>query len=66
ELLWLCHLGVTLFWVADRSPGQERTRRLVDAAVPLVGPMLRVLRLPWGGTALEQVRRALAVAMEQP
>ncbi len=66
DLLWLCHLGVTLFWVADRSPDQERTRRLVDAAVPLVAPMLRVLRLPWGTSALEQVRRALDVAMEQP
>ncbi|RNL60719.1 TetR/AcrR family transcriptional regulator [Nocardioides marmoriginsengisoli] len=64
ELLWLCHLGVTLFWVTDRSPGQERTRRLVDATVPLIGPMLRVARLPWGGAVVEQVRTALAVAME--
>jgi AcrR family transcriptional regulator len=64
ELLWLCHLGVTLFWVADRSPGQERTRRLVDATVPLVAPMLRVARLPWGGAVVEQVRAALAVAVE--
>lgn len=64
ELLWLCHLGVTLFWVTDRSPGQERTRRLVDATVPLIPPMLRVTRLPWGGAVVEQVRSALAVALE--
>jgi len=63
ELLWLCHLGVTLFWVTDRSPGQERTRRLVDATVPLITPMLRVARLPWGGAVVEQVREALAVAL---
>jgi AcrR family transcriptional regulator len=65
ELLWLCHLGVTLFWVADGSPDQERTRRLVDVTVPLIAPMLRVARLPWGGAVVEQVRRALDVAMEQ-
>ncbi|RNL75420.1 TetR/AcrR family transcriptional regulator [Nocardioides marmorisolisilvae] len=65
ELLWLCHLGVTLFWVTDRSPGQERTRRLVDATVPLITPMLRVARLPWGGAVVDQVRGALAVAMER-
>ena len=64
ELLWLCHLGLTLFWVTDRSPGQERTRRLVDATVPLVSPMLRVARLPWGGAVVDQVRAALGVALE--
>jgi AcrR family transcriptional regulator len=66
ELLWLCHLGITLFWVTDRSPGQQRTRRLVDATVPLIGPMLRVARLPWGGAVVDQVRAALAVALETP
>lgn len=66
ELLWLCHLGVTLFWVTDRSAGQERTRRLVDATVPLIVPMLRVARLPWGGAVVDQVRSALTVAMERP
>lgn len=64
ELLWLCHLGVTLFWVTDRSPGQERTRRLVDATVPLIAPMLRVAKLPWGGAVVDQVRSALGVALE--
>ncbi|MGO4254861.1 TetR family transcriptional regulator [Marmoricola sp. RAF53] len=65
ELLWLCHLGIGLFWVTDRSRGQERTRRLVDATVPLITPMLRVARLPWGGAVVDQVRAALAVAMER-
>jgi AcrR family transcriptional regulator len=64
ELLWLCHLGITLFWVTDRSPGQERTRRLVDATVPLITPMLRVARLPWGGAVVDQVRSALGIALE--
>lgn len=66
ELLWLCHLGITLFWVSDRSPDQERTRRLVEATVPLLVPLLRVARLPWGGAAVDQLGRALAIAMERP
>jgi AcrR family transcriptional regulator len=64
ELLWLCHLGITLFWVSDRSPDQERTRRLLDATVPLIGPMLRVARLPWGGAVVDQVRSTLVIVME--
>jgi AcrR family transcriptional regulator len=64
ELLWLCHVGVTLFWVTDASDGQARTRRLVDATVPLLTPLLRMARLPWGASAIDQVRRALDVMVE--
>lgn len=64
EILWLCHLGITLFWVTDRSPDQVRTRRLVDSTVPLVAPMLRVARLPWGGVVLDQAKQALGIVME--
>jgi hypothetical protein len=46
ELLWLLHMGVVLFWVHDRSPGQARTRVLVDRAVPLVDKLARLTRLP--------------------
>jgi AcrR family transcriptional regulator len=46
ELLWLSHLGVTLFWVHDRSPDQARTRVLIDGLVPLIARGLRVARLP--------------------
>lgn len=63
ELLWLCHLAITLFWVTDRSPEQERTARLVDATVPLLVPLVRVARLPWGGAVTEQLQRALAIVM---
>jgi AcrR family transcriptional regulator len=46
ELLWLAYLGLTLFWVNDSSPGQARTRLLVDSAVPLLVRLLRLTRLP--------------------
>lgn len=46
ELLWLLHMGVVLFWVHDRSAGQERTRLLVVGLVPLVDRAVRLTRLP--------------------
>lgn len=60
ELLWLAYLGITLFWVHDHSPGQARTRTLIDGAVPLLVTVLRVSRLPAVrsvvGEAVELVR----------
>jgi AcrR family transcriptional regulator len=43
--LWTGYLLLTLFWVYDRSPGQRRTDRLVDALLGVLRfalPMLRV------------------------
>ena len=46
ELLWLLQMGIVLFWVHDTSDGQQRTRDLVDQAVPIIDRMLRLTRLP--------------------
>lgn len=45
ELLWLAYLGVVLYWVHDRSPGQRRTATLIDGAVPLIDRLVRLSRL---------------------
>jgi AcrR family transcriptional regulator len=45
ELLWLAYLGVVLFWVHDRSPGQTRTRTLINGAVPLIDRLVALSRL---------------------
>jgi hypothetical protein len=45
ELLWLGQLGVALYWVHDRSPGQAKTRLLVDRAVPIVNRLVGLSRL---------------------
>jgi AcrR family transcriptional regulator len=55
ELLWLAWMGVILFWVYDKSPGQRRTRRLIDGAVPLVDRMVSLSRLRVLRPALRQV-----------
>ncbi|WP_144016734.1 TetR/AcrR family transcriptional regulator [Beutenbergia cavernae] len=46
EALWLAQLGLTLFWVADSSPGARRTHGLVDAAAALTARAVRLARLP--------------------
>jgi AcrR family transcriptional regulator len=38
--LWSMHMGVMLYFIHDRSPKQEKTRRLVDRTLDLVCGML--------------------------
>ncbi|MBB5915324.1 AcrR family transcriptional regulator [Nocardia transvalensis] len=45
NLLWLAHMGIVLFWVHDRSPGQERTRLLIRRVAPLVERVVALSRL---------------------
>lgn len=44
--LFLGHLLLALFWVYDRSEGQERTRRLLDRGLALLRTTLPLARLP--------------------
>ena len=44
-LLWLCHLGVTLFWIYDQSPDRQKTRRFIRKASPLIAQLVRITRL---------------------
>lgn len=55
ELLWLAHMGVMLFWIHDRSPGQRRTRRLVHNAAPLAAKLVILSRLPVVRNIVEDV-----------
>ncbi|RSN34206.1 TetR family transcriptional regulator [Amycolatopsis sp. WAC 01416] len=45
DLLWLHQMGVVLFWVHDRSPGQKRSRVLVERTVPLIARLVGLSRL---------------------
>lgn len=55
ELLWLGWMGVVLFWVYDSSPGQRRTRKLIDGAVPLIDRLVTLSRLRVLRPALRQI-----------
>ncbi|TGY35107.1 TetR/AcrR family transcriptional regulator [Microbacterium laevaniformans] len=45
-VLFLAHLLLALFWVYDRSEGQQRTRRLLDRGLALLRTTLPLARLP--------------------
>ncbi len=55
ELLWLCYMGITLFSVYDTSAGQQRTRKLVDGAAPLIARGLSLARIPGVSKVLDDV-----------
>jgi AcrR family transcriptional regulator len=63
DLLWLAHLSITLFWVIDTSPGQERTRLLVDRSIPMLTSAVRVARLPGASRLVGQVASVLDVVV---
>ena len=45
-LLWTLHMGILLFFLHDASPNQQRTRRLIDAAVDVVVDVRRIVTSP--------------------
>jgi len=42
EVLWALHIGVMFFWIADDSPRQAHTMRLLDQGMSTVTALLRV------------------------
>ena len=42
EVLWVLHIGMMLFWIADDSPRQLHTRRLIDQGMSTVTALLRL------------------------
>jgi AcrR family transcriptional regulator len=52
-LMWTLHMGILLYFLYDNSPGQRRTRKLIDASVGFVVDVKRVAVSP----LLRPVRR---------
>jgi AcrR family transcriptional regulator len=46
RLLWMYQMGLILFWVYDRSPGQERTTLLYDKTMKMLLVTLRIAGFP--------------------
>ena len=55
ELLWLCSLGIILFWVHDSSPGCAKTYMLIERTVPLADRLISLSRLRLLSSALTDV-----------
>jgi len=45
-LMWTLHMGILLYFLYDSSPGQRRTRKLIDASVGFVVDAKRVAVSP--------------------
>ena len=45
-LLWLYQMAVILFWLYDRSPGQQRTQQLIEKSLGLIVTLVRLSTLP--------------------
>jgi AcrR family transcriptional regulator len=59
HLLWLYQMGIILFWVYDKSPGQQRTHRLVAGTIDLMVHGLRLASLPLLGPIRRKVSSIL-------
>ncbi|HEX4167251.1 MAG TPA: TetR/AcrR family transcriptional regulator [Bryobacteraceae bacterium] len=46
NLIWLYQMGLILFWISDRSPGQIRTQQLRDKSLSLVVTALKLAGFP--------------------
>jgi AcrR family transcriptional regulator len=57
--LWALHMGIILCFIYDDSPGQQRTRRLVDSVLALVVRILALLKL----SVLKPVRGKLVALL---
>ena len=61
KMLWFFQMGVLLFWIYDRSPEQKRTRRLLDASIPVVVTLIKLAGLPIFKPARKSVLNIIAV-----
>lgn len=59
-LLWLYQMALIMFWLYDRSPNQERTRRLTEKSLVLLVNLLRLSALP----LMKPLRKAALELME--
>ena len=46
KILWMYQMGLILFWIYDRTEGQERTARLLEASVRMVALLIKLGSLP--------------------
>jgi AcrR family transcriptional regulator len=65
RLLWLYHMGLIYYWIVDDSPGQRKTRRMLDATLDLVVPLLRASSLPFMGPLRKKAIRVIHAAEEE-
>jgi AcrR family transcriptional regulator len=61
RLLWLYHMGITLFWIHDASPRRRRTHRLVEITVDLIVKLIALASNP----LMRPLRKAVLEIMQE-
>ncbi len=46
NLLWIYHMGIILYWIHDKSPGCEKSYRLMEKSVKLVLRLVSLFQFP--------------------
>lgn len=59
---WTLDLGLMLYFVWDDSPGQRRTRQLVENAVDIVIPLVPLMALPLAQPMVQHIAKTLIEA----
>jgi len=59
-LLWAMHMGILLYFLYDKSPEQQRTRRLVNGSVEFVMMFLSLARNPLARPIRKRVTNLLS------
>jgi AcrR family transcriptional regulator len=60
--LWVLQLGFVLYFVHDDSPGQRKTRQLIEGAVDTLAPLAPLLGMPAADPLRARVQRVLEEA----
>jgi AcrR family transcriptional regulator len=60
--LWFLHLGLLLYFVHDKSPGQAKTRRLVDDTLDLMIPLVALGAQPMSTPLIDAIGATLTRA----
>jgi hypothetical protein len=65
-LLWLYHMGITLFWIHDSSPKQAKTWRLMEETAEMITRLISIASLPLMRPFRKSTLRLLASLREKP
>jgi len=60
RLLWMYQMGLILFWIYDRSPGQRGTEALIEKSISIVVRLVKLSGLP----LMQPLRRLILDLMD--
>ena len=65
RLLWMYSMALIYSWIIDPTPGQKRTRRILEETVDLIVQLLRISSLPLMGPLRKRALKVLRAFEEE-